>query len=294
MTKILIVDDNNLNLRLLTEILEDEGYEIRPVNEALKAIEAAKEFKPEIILLDIMMPDIDGFQLCKNMKSDFDLKDIPIIMVTAKTEGTDIKKALELGAFDYVKKPVDEIEVIARVQSALRYKKNQDKLKDMAMKDGLTGLYNHALLVELFDKEFLKQSRAGSNICFAMIDIDYFKKINDTYGHTIGDVILMELSDILMDSVRKSDVVGRYGGEEFGIIIPDISKNDSFQLCERIRHAVEKYNFNKEDKAIRITISIGICFKGFGDDISYLDMIKKADEMLYRAKGNGRNRVEID
>ena len=292
--KILIVDDSKLNIRVLTDILVDEDYEIASLENGLEVLETVHAIKPDIVLLDIIMPEIDGFEICKRLKGDFEIKDIPVIMVTAKTDGSEIKKALEYGAFDYIKKPIDEIEVIARVQSALRYKYKLDELKEMAMKDGLTGLYNHALLIELFEKEYVKQCRDASCLSFAMIDIDYFKKVNDTYGHMVGDVILKQLAGILLESVRRSDIVGRYGGEEFSIIIPEATSNDVFQLCERIRKNIENYTFNADDKAIKITVSIGIYFKGFNDEISHTAMIKKADDNLYKAKRDGRNRVEIN
>lgn len=293
MKKILVVDDNRLNIRLLTEILQDENYDVSSVNNSLEVMEAAHKFKPDIILLDIMMPGIDGFAVCKLLKNDFDLKDIPVIMVTAKTDGTDVKMALELGAFDYIKKPVDEDEVVARVQSALRLKEYQDKLKEMAMKDGLTGLYNHSLLIELFRKEFSKQQRNHNPLSFVMIDIDHFKKINDTHGHMAGDIVLKELSVILTNSVRLSDIVGRYGGEEFGIVLPEIGHRDSYLLCERIRYNVENTKFTSQNNPIDITVSIGICHKEPVDIISCSEMIKNADDALYTAKNKGRNRIEI-
>lgn len=291
--RILVADDNRLNLRLLTNILESQGYEVLPADDGLEVLKIAKLQKPDIILLDIIMPGMDGFEACKYLKRDQDLKDIPIIMVSAKTEGINIKMALELGAFDYIKKPLDEGEVIARVQAALRLKGYHDKLKEMAMKDGLTGLYNHTLLMELFQKEVSKLERKYSSICFAMIDIDYFKKINDTYGHIVGDMVLKEFSNILLHSVRIGDIVGRYGGEEFGIILPEIYYKDAYHLCERIRRNIENHKFDADDKIISITISVGVSFKGPIDSLTPIDMIRIADSALYDAKENGRNRVEM-
>lgn len=291
--KILVVDDTKLNIKLLTNILESEGYIVYSVDNGLKVQDLAHSIKPDIILLDIVMPVMDGFEVCGILKSDYELKDIPVIMVTSKTNGSDVKRALDLGAFDYIKKPVDEWEVIARVQSALRLKLYQDKLKDMAVKDSLTGIFNHGLLIELLDKEISKQERKGYDICFAMMDIDYFKKVNDTYGHASGDVILKELSGILKDSLRKSDIIGRYGGEEFGIILPEVSQTDACRLCERIRHNVEGHCFMADDTCIHITISIGICFKRAKDSMSCTEMVKIADEALYMSKTKGRNRIEI-
>lgn len=290
--KILVVDDNNLNVRLLTDILEDEGYDVYSCSNGSEVLDMAHRILPEAILLDIMMPGLDGFEVCKLLKRDFEIKDIPVIMVTAKTDSMDVKKALELGAFDYIKKPIDEVEVIARLQSALRFKQHQDKLKQMAMKDGLTNLYNHALLIELFEKELTKQERNGNSISFVMIDIDYFKKVNDTYGHITGDQILRKLSDLLINSIRSCDIVGRYGGEEFGIVLPEANFDAALHICQRIRKNVEDYEFNVDGKSIKITVSLGMYFKSPEDTISSSEMIRKSDEALYRAKANGRNRVE--
>lgn len=290
---ILVVDDQSNNVRLLKDILEDENYTVFTTDNGLSALEMVKSLKPDAILLDIMMPAMDGFEVCRELKKELDSKDIPVIMVTAKTESYDLKKALEIGAFDYIKKPIDEIEVIARVQSALRFKKHQDQLNEMASKDSLTGIYNHALLIELFEKELHKQERNGYMVSYVMLDIDFFKKVNDTYGHVPGDIVLKELSTILSNSIRSSDIVGRYGGEEFSIVFPDTDADTAYRLCERIRETVEKYEFNIGDQFIKITISMGIFCKKSNDDISSKDAIKNADEALYLAKKNGRNRVEV-
>jgi diguanylate cyclase (GGDEF)-like protein len=292
-TKILVVDDTNFNIRLLTDILEDEGYTIFSANNGLAVLEIVHRIKPDAILLDIMMPGLDGFQVCELLKKDLQVKDIPVIMVTAKVDSIDVKRALGLGAFDYIRKPIDEVEVVARVQSALRFKHQQDKLKEMAMKDSLTGLYNHALLIEFLEQEIKRQERNGKNISFVMLDIDYFKKINDTYGHLCGDIVLKELANILTNSVRTCDIIGRYGGEEFGIVLPDVSLEASLNICERIREKVQNYRFNTGTEFIGITISMGLCHVPANNTAKFAEIIKKADEALYIAKDEGRNRVEV-
>jgi diguanylate cyclase (GGDEF)-like protein len=219
--------------------------------------------------------------------------DIPVIIVTAKTDTKDIKTAFDLGAFDYIKKPLDEIEVIARVKSALRFKEQQDKLKEMAFKDGLTGLFNHAVLMELFEKEVKKQERSIRSISFMMLDIDFFKKVNDTYGHLAGDMIIKQVADILKSSVRDSDIVGRYGGEEFGVVLPEANAQEACIVGERIRQAVENNAFDIGTEKVKITLSVGIYVKDHADAIGYKEVIKKADDALYKAKQNGRNRVEL-
>lgn len=291
--KIMVVDDSRFNLRLLQDILENEGFAVHAVNQSLAAIQEARIFQPDIILLDIVMPNIDGFEVCRLLKEDLRLADVPVIMITAKIEASDVKKALELGAFDYIRKPVDEVEVIARIHSAIKYKEIQDKLKEMATKDGLTGIYNHSLLLELFYKEAARCERLGKDTSFVMIDIDSFKKVNDTYGHQAGDIVLKELSLILQKNTRINDIVGRYGGEEFGIVISEVDDSELIELCERIRAKVEGYNFNVGQEIIHISVSIGICTKKPDTGVSIGEIIKRADEALYMAKKKGKNRIVI-
>lgn len=290
--KILVVDDNKLNIRLLQDILEDEQYTVYTADSGFPVLEMAKNLKPDVILLDIMMPGMDGFEVCQLLKSDEEVMDIPVIMVTAKTDGNDLKVAFEMGAADYIKKPFDDVEVIARIHSVLRTKQSQDKLKDEASRDGLTGIYNHALLIQLFEKEIKKQEISGENLSFVMLDIDHFKKINDSYGHTIGDLVLKELAMILSTSIGGNDYVGRYGGEEFSIVITKLNEDETYKWCELVRNKIQNHKFYVGDALIQVTVSMGFYCKSAKDTISGYDMIKKSDEALYKAKQNGRNRVE--
>jgi diguanylate cyclase (GGDEF)-like protein len=289
--KILIVDDSKLNIRLMTDILETEGYTVYSCEDGNSILEKVYLIKPSAILLDIVLPGIDGFEVCKLLKSDINTENIPIIMITASTDSRDVKKALELGAFDYIKKQIDEIELIARIQSVIRYNEYQQKLKEMALKDGLTGLYNHAFLIELLQKELEKKEKSCSCISFVMIDIDFFKNINDTYGHLFGDKVLKELSTILTSVVKDGSIVGRYGGEEFGIVFSGMNKKTLVDVCEQIRKSVEIYEFKIDNKIVRITISIGAYFKDSRENLNSGELIKFADEALYKAKNSGRNRV---
>lgn len=290
--KILVVDDNKLNLRLLQDILEDEKYKVYTTDSGFSVLEMAHNLKPDVILLDIMMPGMDGYDVCRLLKSDEEVMDIPVIMVTAKTEGNDLKIAFEMGAADYIKKPFDELEIIARIHSVLRTKQSQDILKDKASRDGLTGIYNHALLIQLFEKEIKKQAISGGDVSFVMLDIDHFKKINDSYGHTIGDAVLMELAMILSTSIRDCDYVGRYGGEEFSIILTKMNSDDTYEWCEMLRKKIQNHKFYAGDLLIQVTVSMGFYCKSAKDTIGSYDMIKTSDEALYKAKQNGRNKVE--
>ncbi len=291
--KILVVDDNKLNLRLLQDILEDEKYKVYTTDSGFSVLEMAHNLKPDVILLDIMMPGMDGYDVCRLLKSDEEVMDIPVIMVTAKTEGNDLKIAFEMGAADYIKKPFDELEIIARIHSVLRTKQSQDILKDKASRDGLTGIYNHALLIQLFEKEIKKQAISGGDVSFVMLDIDHFKKINDSYGHTIGDAVLMELAMILSTSIRDCDYVGRYGGEEFSIILTKMNSDDTYEWCEMLRKKIQNHKFYAGDLLIQVTVSMGFYCKSAKDTIGSYDMIKTSDEALYKAKQNGRNKVEV-
>ncbi|NMM66003.1 diguanylate cyclase [Clostridium sp. P21] len=291
--RILVVDDDKLNLTLISDILKVEGYEVYPFFNGSSILEKTYLIKPSAILLDIILPDIDGFEICKMLKEDIYTKDIPIIMITGRTHSSDVKKALELGAFDYIKKPIDEVEVAARVKSVLRYNEYQEKLKAMAIKDGLTGLYNHTFLIEILEKEIKKHEKKVSSISFAMIDIDYFKKVNDAYGHLFGDKVLKGLSDMLLKSVPNSDIVGRYGGEEFGIIFTHESKGNLEKLCETLRKNVQDAEFETDGTKVKITISIGACFRENTKGLKSDEIIRKADEALYKAKSSGRNKIEI-
>jgi two-component system, cell cycle response regulator len=289
MHKVFVVDDNKKNIRLLREILEDNFFEVYPFENGLSVVAMAKELKPSIILLDIMMPEMDGFEVCQALKQDLETQDIPVIMITAKAEGADVKRGLESGAFDYIKKPIDEVETLARIQAVLRFKDEQDQLKERAMKDSMTGLFNHALLMDLFQKEYAKAERNNDPLSFVMLDIDFFKKVNDTYGHKAGDHVLRGIASILNLTVRQSDMVGRYGGDEFGLILPGISSEHALQLCERLRKSVEEHIFHL-DTVVMITVSIGVCNRSL-EFTEYKEMIRMADKMLYEAKAKGRNRV---
>lgn len=290
---ILVVDDNSNNVRLLRDILEDEQYTVYTADNGGPVLELAHLYQPSAILLDIMMPGLDGFEVCRMLKADSLAKDIPVLMVTAKTDSEDLKRALELGAFDFIRKPIDEIEVVARTQSALRFKEREDKLKEMASKDGLTGVYNRVLLVELFMKELAKLARSGKALSFVMLDIDFFKKVNDTYGHLAGDYILKELCVLLQSSLRSGDIIGRYGGEEFGIVMPETDADQACELCGRIRRLVEEHPFHTGSEEIRISVSSGISTVTKDLRKTVEELVKQADEALYCAKKNGRNRVEL-
>jgi len=288
---ILAIDDSVVNLKLLSVILGREGFDVVTTNDSLEALPLTLEHTPHLILLDVMMPGLSGLEILRLLKQNNLTQSVPVLMVTARTKGEDVKAALEAGAFDYVKKPLDDIEIVARVHSALRYKEHQDRLTEMAMHDSLTGLYNHRLLIELLERELATGRRKVQPVSFCMADIDNFKSFNDRYGHQAGDQVLKEISGLLTRGLRKSDPVGRYGGEEFGIVLGGCSPDKAEVLCERIRQAIEAHPFTIHGQPVKVTLSLGLAHADPSEDVSETDLIRRADEALYRAKADGRNRL---
>jgi diguanylate cyclase (GGDEF)-like protein len=290
-TRVLAVDDSAVNLKLLSVILNREGFEVITTTDSLKALPLTIEHKPDLLLLDIMMPGLSGLELLGELKANNLTDSIPVLMVTARTQGSDVKAALEAGAFDYIKKPLDEVEIVARVHSALRYKRHQDRLLEMATHDSLTGLFNHRLLIELLDRELATARRKEQTVAFCMIDIDHFKNLNDTWGHQAGDQVLQEVSQLLSEGLRKSDPVGRYGGEEFGVVLGGCGPDKAQLLCERLRTSIESHDFRVKGQSVRVTVSLGLSWAQVDTEIGETDLIQRADEALYRAKESGRNRL---
>jgi diguanylate cyclase (GGDEF)-like protein len=290
--KILVVDDNKLNICILSDILQKEGYDVHSLSDGTLVMKQVLSIHPDAILLDIIMPKIDGLDVCHALKSTEETKSIPVIMVTSITEGSVLRKAFDIGAFDYIKKPFDQIEIIARLNSALRFYDQQKQLEALAMRDGLTNLYNHRIIMELLENECNKAKHLQSSIAFLMFDIDNFKRINDTYGHKAGDFILKDTAKVLQDTSDVSDMIGRYGGEEFCIILMDQTLESVLSLSEKLRHSIEAHDFMVDDSPIHITMSIGISYQEPDTAFSQNDIVITADKNLYKAKRNGRNRVE--
>lgn len=288
---LLAVDDSPINLRLLSMLLAKEGYSFQGLENGLETVQVATETQPDLILLGMMLPGTSGLEICRLLKSQSETQNIPVIMVTAKTLGSDVMEALEAGAYDYIKKPLDEPEVIARVRSALRYKTAQDRLREMAMRDSLTGLYNHALIMEYLDKEIYQGRRKKSPLCFVMADIDHFKSINDNHGHQAGDEVLKDISQRLAASLRHGDIIGRYGGEEFAIIFRGVDSETGPVLTERLRQIVCGTPVKLPTGTLEVTMSFGLSCSHPDLPITHTELVSQADQALYAAKTTGRNRV---
>lgn len=299
---ILAADDEQINIQVIKNLLKLQNYNIDTASNGIEALEKIKEKKYDIVLLDIMMPRMSGFDVCKALREKYSLYQMPIIMMTAKSQTRDMIVGFDVGANDYLIKPIEKNELIARIRTLITMKgavseaienaRLYGEAKVLAEKDGLTGLNNRRHFFELADREWDKMVRNNTVISVLMIDVDYFKKFNDTYGHDIGDAILKIVAKSLFNSVRGIDIVGRYGGEEFGVILPDTHTKGAKITAERIRKVVEKESFKSEKHGVlKCTVSIGFA-TCTGKEKEMTDLFKQADIMLYKAKKGGRNRVE--
>ncbi len=296
---ILVVDDNPDNLEIISTRLRFRGYDVEVAERGDRAIEQVREIGPDLILLDIMMPDMDGYEVARRIRADEEVPYIPIIVVTARDSTEDKVTGLDAGADDYLTKPINFPELEARVRSMLRIKRLQDELAEknreleqLSISDGLTGLFNHRHLHDLLEEEFERSGRTGEPISVVMFDLDHFKEVNDTHGHQAGDAVLVELSEILHDTAREIDRLGRYGGEEFMAILPGTDADAGLTFAERVRDHVEQRPFDiGEDAPLRMTISAGVATHPTDDADGPRRLVHYADQALYSAKHSGRNQA---
>ena len=298
MSKILLIDDSRLISQFGKSILTGKGHEVLTADSGEMGLELAFRDHPDLILLDVILPGMDGYQICQRLKATPQSQDIPVIMLTSKAEPADKIKGLELGAVDYVTKPFDAGELIARVNTHLRMKelyealqaKNR-QLQELADRDGLTNLFNHRFFHDHLTREMDRARRYGGIVSCVIVDIDFFKKVNDTYGHQTGDLILKEVSGLLQKGIRDSDLAARYGGEEFALVLVQSDAEVAVLICERIRSQIAAMPFLSADSPIHITASFGIAsFPSVGMK-EEKNLIEAADQALYQAKEGGRNRV---
>ena len=296
---ILLVDDNPDNLDIVSTRLEFLGYEVDTVATGDEALTAFAENPPDLVLLDVMLPGIDGYEVARRIRADGDVPYVPIILVTARDSTEDKVTGLDAGADDYLTKPINFPELEARVRSMLRIKKLQDqleasnrKLEQLSISDGLTGLFNHRHVHELLEHEFDRSMRTHEPLSVAMFDLDRFKSVNDTHGHQAGDAVLRRLASILRETAREVDNLGRYGGEEFIAVLPGTELHDAAVFAERVRTAVADAEFNIDgERTIPMTVSGGVASWPSRRVNDARGLIEVADRALYAAKEGGRNRV---
>ncbi len=300
---ILIVDDHEDNVEVLKARLESWGYRTAIAMDGEAALMQAAKVRPDLLLLDVMMPQIDGYEVARRLKADADLKYIPIIMQTALDSTEDKVEGLESGADDYIAKPIDFAELKARVRSMLRIRALQTELRRreaelsefnhrlrvMAETDGLTGLDNRRHIEETLTEFFHHATRLNEPLSVVMCDLDKFKSVNDTYGHQAGDAVLQQFAAILKGTAREIDRVGRYGGEEFLCLLPGTVLDAAVTFAERVRKEVEGHTFTFEGGSLHRTASFGVAGWPHPSVASPDALVKAADDALYVAKETGRN-----
>jgi diguanylate cyclase (GGDEF)-like protein len=303
--KILLVEDDKIQAEVTKDYLEANGYEVICVRDGKSAIKMAKTQHVDLILLDLILPDINGNEVARWLKLNEDTKGIPIIILTVKSSTIEKVAGLEAGADDYLPKPYNEIELNARIYACLRTKALQDeliqknsqlegvllKVETLAITDSLTELFNRRHFGNTIEKEFNRTIRYQSPTSCLMIDIDYFKKINDEYGHRAGDLVLKEIAKIIKSCIREIDTVARWGGEEFIVLLPETKQEDALQSAKRILEAISNHQFSGIPG--KITVSIGLASVPEASIDTADKLIHTSDLALYEAKDKGRNRIEV-
>jgi len=293
--KILIVDDMPSNIKILgTELQED--YDIYIANNGEKAIKVAEDILPDLILLDIMMPGIDGYEICNRLKNNSAVHKIPVIFITAKNTEEDEILGLSVGAVDYITKPFRLPIVRARIKTHLELKRKSDLLENISSRDGLTGIFNRRQFDLVIETEWNRAIRHARQLSVILLDLDYFKLYNDNYGHLAGDECLKTVAEALSANLKRAtDFVARYGGEEFVIVLPETPPEEAFFIGEKLRKVIEGLKIEHKYSAVSnyITISAGAATTVPTSSVEYLVLPEAADKALYEAKQAGRNNVKV-
>lgn len=309
MAKILIVDDSPVEMKIIRRFLEGK-YEIFEANSGQTALELANEVKPDLILMDIIMPAMDGIAVCRKLKSQPVTADIPVIFITAVSDSREVVRGFEAGGQDYITKPFFSQELCARIKVHLDLKisretlqgyakelelKNRElsqvleKLRILAMTDYMTGLANRRSMMQQIKKETVNLEQNAGKATILLADIDNFKQINDTYGHDCGDLVIKEIADLLKSVVRQNTVVARWGGEEFLIMLPDVGMQDGQAIAERIRTVVATAPFYCGEQKFSVTVTVGVA--ELDQKLGFDASIQKADQALYQGKQKSKNCV---
>ena len=301
---ILIVEDDPVSRRLLEKTLVKAGHEFVSVENGRKALEEFKERFFPIVLTDWMMPEMNGLQLCRAIRERTNTGYVFTVLLTAKDSKNDIVAGLEAGADDYLTKPVNQAELIARIKTGIRIlelerslKRANEEIRILSITDPLTGCYNRGYMTERLPQEIKRAKRYRHSLSLVLCDIDHFKKINDTYGHQVGDRILKEFVQWINESIRDGvDWLARYGGEEFLIVVPETDTKGACCVVERLRRMLSQKAIGIQGERIHITASFGVTGLDPAtpdEKISPEALITQADECLYQAKQEGRNRVRV-
>jgi two-component system cell cycle response regulator len=299
--KILIADDDRLSRKLLEKILQRAGYDVIAVENGRQAADQlCKPDGPRLALLDWMMPELDGPGVCRVVRRNRKLSYVHMILLTSKESKQDVIQGLQSGADDYLIKPCDPEELEARLRTGQRILQLEDKLvearEDMrfnATHDTLTGLFNRRVILDLLGRELARTQREQGCTSILMGDVDYFKKVNDTYGHMVGDEVLMEIARRLLASVRSYDFVGRYGGEEFLIVLNSCERSFALARAEEIRKSVAQGPVQTSRGLVGVTVSFGVLSSKDWGARTVEDLLRETDAALYSSKAAGRNCCKV-
>jgi diguanylate cyclase (GGDEF)-like protein len=294
--RILIVDDAMTNIMALEELLKGD-YDVSYVTRSEEGLEACRTLRPDLVLLDVVMPGIDGFEVCARLKRDPETRDIPVVFVTARADIADETRGLEAGAIDFITKPFSPPIVRARVRNHLELARQRNLLSTLSFVDGLTGVANRRKFEEALETEWRRCSRQDGVLGLIMCDVDLFKLYNDNYGHQAGDVCLKAVAVTLQENLnRGGDLIARYGGEEFVCLLPDTDLEGVKATASRLATAVNELAIPhaRSSVAQRVTISLGGTSATAHPDLMPSELVRRADTLLYRAKQNGRNRAIVE
>lgn len=294
--KLLVVDDQAVNIQALYHAFA-EDHQVFVATCGTQAIRLCREKQPDLVLLDIVMPEMDGYEVCTALKADKDTCDIPIIFVTGETDEGAETRGLDAGAVDFISKPINPRIVRARARTHITLKRQSDHLRSLSLLDGLTGIANRRCFDERLEMEWRRAFRNARPLSLLMVDVDHFKRYNDHYGHAAGDQCLQQVAQALGYTLtRPGDVVARFGGEEFVCLLPETESSGAVavgQMLERrVRELALPHASSPTDTVV--TVSIGVGYTDRRMPLSALDLVRAADAQLYRAKEAGRGRVFAD
>jgi diguanylate cyclase (GGDEF)-like protein len=293
MPKLLVVDDQPINIQVMHQIFS-ANFQIFMATSGPQALAICKDNPPDLVLLDIVMPGMDGFEVCAQLQADPATRNIPVIFVTGHTDAAQETHGLEVGAVDFISKPVNPAVVRARVKTHLTLKLQSDVMRKLVFLDGLTGVYNRRFFDQQLAMEMARSVRNASPLALILLDVDFFKRYNDRYGHQSGDDCLRQIALTLKEGLRRpADLVARYGGEEFACILPETGFEDAMAIATELEQRVRDKAIPHEnsDTAPVVTISLGVAGRGANASTEGSTLLAEADTQLYKAKNGGRGRV---
>ena len=291
--RLLVVDDQRVNIQALFQAFQAD-HQLQMATSGEQALALCRSQPPDLVLLDVVMPGMDGFEVCRQLKADDATKDIPVIFVTGHNDEEAETRGLDVGGADFISKPINPRIVRARVKTQLTMKRQSDLLRQWVYIDGLTGVCNRRYFDEHLKNEWDRALRLGAPLSVGLVDVDLFKRYNDHYGHQAGDDCLRRVAAVMKASLRRpTDMVARYGGEEFGLLLPDTDAAGALHLSSQIREGLLMAHIEHADSSVGplLTISIGLCTWTHGVVGSAAALLKAADAQLYRAKSQGRDQA---